>query len=332
MSWDSVPWFVGGGAEHSPEVARLLAYVAFGGRQGVLASTDLEVRELATPGTEVRAFPGACGILNRATGGSQQGYAGRLPSQDTVAIGATGSGETRSDLVVARVENPHIGGEPWSDPSDPTVGPYIFTRVIADVPSSTTRLADVEPNQSGIALARIDMPESTATVIQDYITDLRQMSGVLTDYFQESIAHGSGITDVGTGETYTDWPASTTNVTVPQWATRMDLHSVISSVRLNNNNTEAVQYNNFFGNIRHVVDGSPEGQIGEYNHEWPAGITRHNMVNSHTISAIPYQGSTVEVKLQINVQGKNGDQLLQADNGTSVVHQIYFRERPEFNL
>ena len=58
MSFDSVPWFVGGGALHSPEVARLLAHAATSGAAGVVTPADLAVSALPVPGASVRVAVG----------------------------------------------------------------------------------------------------------------------------------------------------------------------------------------------------------------------------------------------------------------------------------
>src|SRR5690606_29700444 len=131
MTWDAVPWFVGGGAEHSPEVARLLAYAATGGAEGIVLPTDLRVAPLSAPGSGVRVLPGAAPVRTRASGGALQTYVARLPVANTVSISATGSGAGRSDLIVARIEDPYVAGTPYQEPENPASGPYVFTRVIS---------------------------------------------------------------------------------------------------------------------------------------------------------------------------------------------------------
>lgn len=176
--WDSVPWFVGGGAQHSPEVARLLAYAATSGAEGIVAPEDLKVAPLDVPGGAVRVLPGAALVLNRAAGGGQQTYVARLPEADQVEIASTGSSGGRSDLIVAQIEDPFLPGEPWPEPDDPTVGPYVGTEVIPNVPAGTTRLQDVPgyEGRSAITLARVDLPSSTGTVTAGMITDLRKVA------------------------------------------------------------------------------------------------------------------------------------------------------------
>lgn len=230
MTWDPVPWFVEGGAQHSANIARKFAYAALGGQEGIIAATDLEVRELAVPGTKIRAYPGLGAILNRATGIKNEMYMGSLIAEDQVDIAATSASGPRSDMIVARVENPYPTGEPWSDPVDPTVGPYIRTAVISNVGGS----AIVVPpglGYSAIALARIDMPASTATVIQSYIKDLRQMATALRSaqqiVLQQAAQHTLGSTAL------IIWPYSLNiPVKIPAWATKASMIGTIAGCRM----------------------------------------------------------------------------------------------------
>jgi hypothetical protein len=219
MAWDNVPWAIGGGAQHSPEVARLLAYAAFRSNEGTLGPLDLQVKALGVPGGSVTVDPGACTILCRSTGGAYQSYAGRLLTQDTLAIPATG-GSARSDLIVARVEDPYMAGEPWADPTDPTTGPYIFTRRIPGVPNTTTDVASLGLGYSAIPLARVDVPASTGTITGAMIHDLRKIANPRRE--RDLIAQAWGSTNTLTASSYTEWPTGAHwSIAVPTWATQL---------------------------------------------------------------------------------------------------------------
>ncbi|QOP65147.1 minor tail protein [Arthrobacter phage Phives] len=231
MSWDSVPWFVGGGAEHSPEVARLLAYAAVGGAEGLVTPDDLKVTPLDVPGGGVKIAPGAALVRNRAAGGDLQTYVARNPTTDIVSIAATGSGSGRTDLIVAQIEDPYMPGEPWQEPTDPKVGPYVYTRVIPNVPAGTKRLQDV-PGYSGrsaITLARVTLPASTGTVTAGMITDLRKMARPRTERRMTTVFPAGARTagnKLPTSGSYAPWPLTTAQrpaVQVPEWATRIDI-------------------------------------------------------------------------------------------------------------
>src|SRR5688572_17632017 len=106
MGWDNAPWMIGGGVEHSVEVARLLAYIAGNGKEGIVRPTHLRVTQQGTPAASVRVLTGAAVILNRTAGADSQSYLGRMPSNDTVAITPT-TAAARSDLIIGRVEDPY---------------------------------------------------------------------------------------------------------------------------------------------------------------------------------------------------------------------------------
>ena len=95
--WDGVPWWIGGPAQHSRELARMLVYVGSQGSQGIMGIGDLAVKAQTIPDDSVRVMPGACIILNRFTGGAYQSYAARLPTTDSpVDIAANTTGTPRS--------------------------------------------------------------------------------------------------------------------------------------------------------------------------------------------------------------------------------------------
>jgi len=231
MAWDSVPWFVGGGAEHSPEVARLLAYAATGGAEGVVSTGDLKVQPLAVPGGSVVVAGGAALILARSVGGDQQTYVARLPDSDTVAIAPTGSSGGRSDLIVAQIEDPFMAGEPWQDPADPAVGPYVFTRVISNVPAGTTRLQNVAgyEGRSAVTLARVDLPASTGTVTSAMIKDLRTLARPReTTLVYADLGSSAGTLSSTDGKLF---PPYAPAVTVPEWATHVRVDVSISQLQ-----------------------------------------------------------------------------------------------------
>jgi len=159
MALDPVPWAIGGDAEHGPDVARMLAYLATGGKQGVVAPTDLKVLPLDVPGSGVKVLAGGASVLNRTA--SQQAYTVRNANTDidSVKIGATGSGAGRSDLIICRVDNPNVDGNAPA-PDDPVKGPYVKFDVIPGVPAGTRRLSSLSQyaGLSAIELARVDLP------------------------------------------------------------------------------------------------------------------------------------------------------------------------------
>ncbi len=324
MSWDSVPWFIGGGAQHSPEVARLLAYAATNGSEGIVSPGDLKVQALAVPGASVRVMPGAGLIRNRATGGTSQTYVARNPIEDVVAIAATGSGAGRSDLIVAQIEDPFMAGEPWQDPTDPTVGPYIFTRVISNVPAGTTRLQDVAgySGRSAITLARVDIPASTGTITGAMVKDLRNLA--MPRQWREMIPHGAMATQqLGGVNTWSDWPtAIQAQVRVPDWATDVFMTVSLTGVlRLNNENADGMVRSVFGAAIGDAV-------IYDINTDSGLGGQRFDVMPALWAPVTELRGQLITAKLQgykTVVGGTDGEVLV--DQGTSAVYDIMFVEK-----
>lgn len=223
MTFESVPWAVGGGAEHSAEVARLFAHAATSGADGIVGAWDLRVVPLAVPGGSVRVMKGACLVPNRASGQDRQTYIGRNLSEEVVAVTATGSAGGRTDMIIVRVEDPWLAGEPWSPPVTAASGPYIFTRVLEGVPTSAVvdnqaareYLAGL--NYSAIPLAAVTLPASTGTVGAAEIKDLRAMALPRTrrDVFADALPFGVKLQSTSD----TTWPGNGPTVKVPEWAT-----------------------------------------------------------------------------------------------------------------
>jgi hypothetical protein len=327
MSWDSVPWFVGGGAQHSPEVARLLAYAATSGAEGIVNVADLKVQPLAVPGGSVRVLPGAALIRNRAAGGDSQTYVARNPVEDVVAVAPTGSGLGRSDLIVAQIEDPYMAGEPWQDPADPTVGPYVFTRVIPNVPAGTTRLQDV-PGYSGrsaVALARIDIPASTGTITSAMIKDVRRVANPRTRRQMVTIYPTGKIGD-GTAQTmptagYSSWPITADQrptLDVPEWATKLDVVAHYSGVHFTMSGTADT-----VAGIRTGL-GSNAADNGILIAD-TTGRGHYTLVGSHAISAAQ-RGTSQTLNLQAVRSAGAG--IWRADYQTSIVIDWQFTEAP----
>lgn len=295
MGFDPVPWFVGGGAQHSPEVARLLAYAATGGAEGVVAPGNLKVTATAVPGGTVNVAPGGALVLNRAVGGSYQTYVARMVTADNVAIAQTTSAGARTDLIVAQIEDPFMSGEPWQDPTDPTVGPYVFTRVIPNVPANTTRLQDVSgyEGRSAITLARVTVPASTAAITSAMITDLRNVarprsqrqvySGVLP-------ATARQITLSGGWSNFPNAPIS--GIQIPTWATHMILRMETTYSTVSGNDYFYMQSyfgtDNQYGQIASItIDGASASKsrspiINPTTDPWPIPVALRGTTQSLT--------------------------------------------------
>lgn len=214
MAMDPTPWLVGGGAEHPPEIARLIPYLANGGREGVGEPADMKVTPLPTPGGGVAVAPGAVLVRNLNPGGGQQTYMGRNPATSTVDVQPTGSSGGRADMVAVVVRDPQYPGTPV--PDDPLTARYVDIEVIQGVPSNARTAADAGLTFPAYPLARINLPANTGTVQASHITDLRQLVSpqVFPDKYEQMVGDRTEVPRTGTFRTLTEIP-----VDVPDWAT-----------------------------------------------------------------------------------------------------------------
>lgn len=263
MALDGVPWFIGGDAEHGGDVARQLAYLATGGRQGVASPGDLKVTALSVPGGGAQVAAGGGAILNRIL--PQESYTVRNPiaDLDQVKFAATGSAAGRSDIVICRVDNPYLDSNAPA-PADPAKGPYNRFDIIPDVPAGTRSLQELDQYKglSAIELARVDIPKSTQTITNAMITDLRALANPRS--FRRVM---SGTADAGnnlTSPTFTAWPtANAYNIDVPSWATHM-----IARLEFMGGQTAAQAS----GSLRLILGAATA--FGQYDYNYPANDGR----------------------------------------------------------
>lgn len=263
-------WFIGGGAEHTPESARRLVYASTGGAEGVGGTNDLKVLPLAVPGQGVRVTVGSALIKSRYVGGETQTYMGTVYTQEEVETTPTGSGGGRSDLIYMSVEDPFAAGSPYSPPAEEDIAtaPYIHIRVASGVPANTKKLQDVPgyANHTGLALARIDFPASSGTVTSGMIKDLRAVAQprrsevvfarprVAADsndrYLSATWQNGGEFFPGGAGD------PNAFQVDIPEWATHMIIDAKWMSVSYQASKNPSARYWMEYGD--------------EYrNHTWP---------------------------------------------------------------
>lgn len=333
MAHDSVPWFIGGGAEHSPEVARMLGYVAFMGSEGVVGALDCRCLEMNVPTNKIRVMPGAYAIKARGAGQNLQMYAGRVVSQDEVATTPTDASGPRSDLVLIRVENPNESGSPWQTPNDVANGPYVFTRIIEGVPPNTTSVEDLGLGYSGIAIARIDYPASTSAVTQAMVTDLRSIAEPGGQRIQGEIASGGGNSQVPSSPSdppvddsdagnMVDWPASSQwNVAIPEWATEMTY-----TVTLNNMLNDVADFVGSFGIDVGGILSSPLGRLA--TSFFGVDPLRKDFTFRGAMNITPQvRGSIQTFKLQTLVDASNAGKL-DVDSFTDITFDYTFHAKP----
>jgi hypothetical protein len=317
--WSPVPWFVAGG-DHPPEVARLLAHVASGGDEGVIESTDCKVTPLLIAGKGVLVNPGAVSIPNRASGARRQSYLASSNVAETVTLSDTPSSGPRTDLIIARIEDPAYMGTGPIDPEDAADGPYIFTRVVEGVPANTTRVQDVagHANDSAITLARVTRPAQTGTVLQQHITDLREMAASRQHVDTKQI---SSSYQVLPSEGEWGWPLGDAGVSVavPRWATHVEVICWISGIVLEG--AAAGDMRVHFGGNELV---GPWANFDENAAATVANPQRFSHMASMPRKALPAGWAGTARALFLGARRVGGSTNPRADGGTTIILQTTF--------
>lgn len=229
MTLEGVPWMVAG-AEHSADVGRLLAYGATGPGQGIIGPDDFAVLQSSIADNNINIARGALAVLNRDS--AQQSYLVRNIAPEVVALTAQGSSGTRYDLIAIVVEDPQYPG--YATPTNPLNGPYVKAKVYENVPSSTTRLEQVAPNQTGYGLALVTRPASSNTVTQGQIKDLRKLVKPRAESHQRMFNVPTN-TPVAMGAERVFPTNASWSLDIPTWATVVQLKATIAGVSMSNN-------------------------------------------------------------------------------------------------
>lgn len=319
MSLDLTPWFIGGGAEHSPEVARALAYVATRGSEGIAGVTDLRVEAQPIPDNTVRVIPGGGHMLNRYPGNPGQSYTLRNSSATAVPIPPTGSSGGRTDLVIARVLDPQYEGVA---PADPTTFEYARLTTITGVSSSVKSAKELNLGYPAIALARITIPANTATITSSMITDLRRVALPRRERAMVTIFPDTNLVIPTSGYNY--WPITAAQrplIFVPEWATRVDIHANVTGIKFDKGSTVAdtvAGVRTGFGPTAPAQNGimvqDAEDTGGRYNNNW---------IGTHLITEA-MRGT--DQYLAIQATRSSGTGLWTADYQTSIMIDFEFSE------
>lgn len=329
--WQGVPWAIGthpGGSPQTPaEAARALAAEALGGKEGPAGPGDLAVVAFGVPGGGVTVRKGTVGILNRFPGGYGQAYVARNVSDDNVSITGTGAGAGRTDLIAVVVEDPQYPGQPT--PEDAAFGPYVRTKVYTDVAANVKTLADVDPNQSGIALARVTLPPSTWAVQTSHIKDLRALPNPRSTTIKRSLNVGDKNSfDTVNFAGFERFPqAASWTITVPLWATEVQLDLRVVNARVTNDGTNA---GHFRGKARVKLGPLVSDEV-ILDPDIP-DANRGNRVGYSVSGEVPVtqalRGTDLLLEAQAQLISSGSGVVVREGAGTSVHVEIRFIEAP----
>lgn len=331
--FEGVPWFVGGGAKHSAEIARLAAVMGGSGMvEGIAAPGDLKVSATAgTADSNVHMAIGATSVLNRSANAKSQKYITRATQVSDIAIAATG-GSGRSDLIVVSVEDPQyppFSTSGWSQTQIEN-GPYVFPRIISGVPNTTKRVSDLGAGFAGgiyvsrsmIAIARIDIPAGTTNITSGMIKDLRKLQSPHTDQVMAIVSGQTWGEVLGTGATsWTNFPNVSISIDVPTWATRAFITLTLNTVATDGVASDA--------NARVSIGGlTAQSAAWDYNGA-PPGAGGHKLpfpiVGDLDVTSL--QGQTVTVRPQMIRTFTSNAGLIQFDPNSACVFDVRFMEQ-----
>lgn len=314
MAFDPTPWFIGGGAQHSVDVARLLAFASTGGAEGIVSPGDLKVRALDTPGSSVIIGPGAALILNRSAGADGQTYVMRAPTDTTVEVAPTGP-SGRSDLLVVRVEDPQYA--PWQPPADPVTAQYVVPFVVQGVPGDTVDAAALNLGYSAVAVARLDIPANTGTITPGMVKDVRRLARPRNQRVQLT---GNPASATLTSGSYIGFPDYRPTVQVPPWATHALVMGHITSLGVVGGDTLGA-FRLQFG----VPGGATElGSDQPFNYDGSGGDQRTSELVVAQVDVRAMRGRNAEVV--IGARKQSGAGSLKALSGTRVTFDVQFTE------
>ena len=310
MALDPVPWFIGGGAEHSADVARLLVHVATGGAAGVVSPTDMRVTQLPAATDKVRVAAGACIVPN--TEAVQQSYALRAPSITDLNVTPTGSVAGRSDMVVAYVSDPQFTGEAIPD-GEEADWPYVNFALIEGVSAGATTVPATFEFPA-IPLARLDLPINTAAVTQGMIADLREVAVPKRsrDLYNTQPSAASSLTS----SSFVAWtPQANRNIRIPEWATQVKVVGTVAGAR--------AYQSALVGLVRFKL-GTLIGQEVAVDMD---AETRHTVITSDTF-AIPADLRGTTLTLSLDAKRLSGTGTLFTDAYSTVLWDVEFLEVP----
>ena len=303
MAMERVPYLVGGGFEHSAEVMRAMLAASTSGAEGIVNAGDFKVQPLSVPGTSVRVAPGNALIRNSYGGGGAQTYACRAGSETEVPIEATGSAGSRTDLIVARIDDPTYQGGAF----DPLTFEAARFEVIKGVPASTKTVAELGLSYPAIALARVKLPASTGTVTAAMITDLRSVAlpRIQRHLFTHNLSNEEtdAINPPVGDEMGEAWPNVFWNFTIPDWATRVRVRAILGGVRVEEKSPN--NYGNLFVRFGTVPTGFST-QYGRWDNSMAGGITRQTFMVADD-RTVPSSFRGIDTRAYIRATRKNNN-------------------------
>lgn len=331
MTMENIPWALLGGIT-SASLARMVAYQATGGEEGVAGIGDFVVTQTTVASGNVVVGSGGAVMVNRYPGVKNESYMCRAGDPTNVAVPPNATGSSRTDMLICRIDDWNApGGQavPGSLPTD-TV-PAAKFQVITGVSSSAKKAKDLGLNYPAIALARITVPAGTSAITQAMITDLREKAVPRRKRDLRATAQLAGrdnslVTTTAVGEQFPNDGLWT--VEVPEWATRVRFVANWGSLQLAPGTNYSLLYVVFgwgtafqFSSEASAVDNAISG-------------TSYSRVEGLVVGdlAVPAAARGASISVMMRGRKMDGTVALKADWATMISVDMEFLEAPTEDL
>lgn len=316
MTFTDPPWLMGGGAEHSAEIARSIPYMVSGPYNDLGSPGSFKVQAQDTPDNTVKVMPGTASIHDTHSSNSQGAYVVREAVANSVTIAPTTSAGGRSDLIILKINDPTQ--RTFANAPGGVAQPgFLFWElaVVSGVPNTTTASWTSNGLYPALVLARIDIPASTATIQNSMIVDLRA-KGLAKTETKVFVQYPTAVTHLSIS-TFDNWPHPWGIwLDIPEWCTNMVVISSMSGL-----NFSGTVWSD--GQIRATLAGQAHPELTLFSHD-----AKQRFSHVHpTEWAVPesMRGTRQVYCLQGKKNGGNGS--FYCEPYTSVVHQVFFQEK-----
>src|SRR6478735_1602590 len=326
MPLENIPWAVLDGIT-SASTARMLAYQATGGEEGVAGLGDMLVRQTAVASGSVRIAAGGAIMVNRYPGVKNESYMGRAGDETVIAVAPNAGTLSRTDMLICYIDDWNFAGQQPTPGTLPTNSvPVTKFKIISGVNPSFTKATQLGLAYPAIALARITIPPATSAITQGMITSLREKAVPRRRRLLNAKNLSTGRCDKldfngATGEQFPD-DASWT-IEIPDWATEARVVMTWGAVKYPGGSASGYVWGR-------IGVGRPDAfntQSIIYDSDGTANSQRDTMVAGDTIK-IPstMRGQSVVIALMGKYVTGTAATHMVADERTSVIFDLEFLE------
>lgn len=301
MTFENAPSSIDG-ATLTSALIRKGTFAGTNGTEGIVGAADLKVTQLGTPGVGVQIAAGVGLVLNGYQTAPSETYVVPNPGVHTIPSGEmpASNPSPKSYIVAVVIGDPDFSqtGHPWMLATDPPAGEELTFQYVrptlVEVSAGATEIAGA--NYPYLALARIDIPASTTTIIDSYITDLRSLAQPRSDGDIQVSPSGAwtGLNVyLDDGASYVTWGAGqfAPQVAIPSWAKRAIMVAKVNGARIVDTSV------NTAGKLRAKI-GSVAGPLTVWDLTTATGGARVSIETAGEFDVSTIAGTTVTLAVE----------------------------------